>query len=190
MLGGRAVYGRARAHRRQRSSRRCTASPQSCIAVFLPLERDVTVVVIAALVLGHAVVSRCASSSACGYVVPEQLVVVPLLLLVPARPYVPILIAAAGVLAVIPDFFRGSWSRDRWLNPIADSWALRRARARSSRRSRPVTPSCPISPIYLVALPPSSAPTSPPDAAIRNVLLDECLVRALASGSRAHRAWS
>jgi HD-GYP domain-containing protein (c-di-GMP phosphodiesterase class II) len=55
-----------------------------------------------------------------GYVVPEQLVVVPLMLLGPLN-LVPILIAVSGMLAVIPDFARGSWARDRWLSPLADS---------------------------------------------------------------------
>ena len=33
----------------------------------------------------------------------------------------PWLIAAAGVIGLIPDFIKGSWAKDRWLKPIADS---------------------------------------------------------------------
>jgi HD-GYP domain-containing protein (c-di-GMP phosphodiesterase class II) len=92
------------------------------IAVLVPSERDVNTWVVIGLVLGHAVVSRVRFEFVGGYVVPEQLLVVPLMLLGPLN-LVPVLIAVAGCLAVIPDFARGSWSRDRWLSPMADSWS-------------------------------------------------------------------
>ena len=91
------------------------------IALLVPSERDVDVAVVGALLIGHAAVSRVRFEFGGGYVVPEQLVIVPMLLLGPL-PFVPILIAAAGALALVPDFVRGSWSKDRWLNPIADCW--------------------------------------------------------------------
>ena len=91
------------------------------IALLVPSERQVDVIVVGALLIGHAAVSRVRFEFGGGYVVPEQLVIVPMLLLGPL-PYVPILIAAAGALALVPDFVRGSWSKDRWLNPIADCW--------------------------------------------------------------------
>jgi HD-GYP domain-containing protein (c-di-GMP phosphodiesterase class II) len=97
----------------------CTAA--LAIALLVPNERDVDFWVVAALVLGHAVVSRVRFEFGRGYVVPEQLVVVPLMLLGPLN-LIPVLIALGGCLAVIPDFARGSWSRDRWLSPMADSW--------------------------------------------------------------------
>jgi putative nucleotidyltransferase with HDIG domain len=92
------------------------------MAVLLPSEREVSVLLVAGLVVGHAVVSQVRFEFGGGYVVPEQLVVVPMLLLGPL-PLVPLLIAVAGSLAVIPDFARGNWSRDRWLSPIADCWS-------------------------------------------------------------------
>ena len=97
------------------------------IAMFVPSERDVSLLLIAALLLGHAAVSQVRFEFGMGFVVPEQLVLIPMLLLLPL-PYVPLLIAAAGALGLIPDFINGSWSKDRWLKPIADSWTI------SSRR--------------------------------------------------------
>jgi HD-GYP domain-containing protein (c-di-GMP phosphodiesterase class II) len=90
------------------------------IATFVPSEREVSPLLIAALLLGHAAVSQVRFEFGVGFVVPEQLVVVPMLLLCPL-PYVPVLIAAAGAIGLVPDFIKGSWSKDRWLKPVADS---------------------------------------------------------------------
>src|SRR3954453_13051320 len=92
------------------------------IALLLPSERDVSPLLIAGLLLGHAAVSQVRFEFGMGFVVPEQLVVVPMLLLAPL-PYVPALIATAGALGLVPDFIKGSWAKDRWLKPIADSWS-------------------------------------------------------------------
>jgi HD-GYP domain-containing protein (c-di-GMP phosphodiesterase class II) len=94
----------------------------TAIALLVPNERDTSTWVVAGLVLGHAAVSRVRFEFGGGYVVPEQLVLVPLMLLGPLN-LVPLLIALSGLLAVIPDLLRGSWSRDRWLAPVADSWS-------------------------------------------------------------------
>jgi HD-GYP domain-containing protein (c-di-GMP phosphodiesterase class II) len=93
------------------------------VAVLLPSERDTDVLFIVGLLIAHAIVSRVRFEFGGGFVVPEQLVLVPMLLLAPL-PYVPLLVAAAGALALLPDFVRGSWSRDRWLSPLADSWPV------------------------------------------------------------------
>jgi HD-GYP domain-containing protein (c-di-GMP phosphodiesterase class II) len=93
------------------------------IALVVPSERETSVALVAGLLVAHATVSRVRFEFGNGFVVPEQLVIVPMLLLGPL-PFVPILIAAAGALALLPDFVRGSWSRDRWLNPVADSWPI------------------------------------------------------------------
>ena len=77
------------------------------LAVFLPSEREVSPLLVLCLVVGHAVVSRVRFEFVGGYVVPEQLVIVPLMLLGPL-PLVPLLIAVAGIIAVIPDYLRGS----------------------------------------------------------------------------------
>ena len=47
---------------------------------------------------------------------------VPLLLIAPL-PYVPLLFAAAGMLAAAPDIARNSWHPHRWLDTFSDSWA-------------------------------------------------------------------
>src|SRR5919109_3592910 len=80
------------------------------LAIFVPSERDVSPLLVVALLLGHAAVSRVRFEFGMGFVVPEQLVVVPMLLLCPL-PYVPLLIAASGAIGLVPDFVRGSWSK-------------------------------------------------------------------------------
>jgi HD-GYP domain-containing protein (c-di-GMP phosphodiesterase class II) len=92
------------------------------IALLLPSERDPSVWLVIGLVVGHAAVSRVRFEFGGGYVVPEQLVIVPLMLLGPLN-LVPLLIAVGGCLALMPDLVRGSWARDRWLSAPADSWS-------------------------------------------------------------------
>jgi HD-GYP domain-containing protein (c-di-GMP phosphodiesterase class II) len=92
-------------------------------ALVVPSERETSAALVLGLLAAHAAVSRVRFEFGNGFVVPEQLVIVPMLLLGPL-PFVPILIATAGALALLPDFVRGSWSRDRWLNPVADSWPV------------------------------------------------------------------
>ncbi len=139
------------------------------IAVFLPSERDVSLVLIAALLLGHAAVSQVRFEFGMGFVVPEQLIVIPMLLLLPL-PYVPILIAAAGVLGLIPDFRKGSWSKDRWLKPIADSGPIL-APVLILAAFAPGAPDLSLMPIYAVAIA-AQLGTDFAQAVIRNRLLD------------------
>jgi HD-GYP domain-containing protein (c-di-GMP phosphodiesterase class II) len=139
------------------------------IAVFLPSERDVSLVLIGALLLGHAAVSQVRFEFGMGFVVPEQLVVIPMLLLCPL-PYVPILIAAAGVLGLIPDFRKGSWSKDRWLKPIADSGPIL-APVLILAAFAPGAPDLSLMPIYALAIA-AQLGTDFAQAVIRNRLLD------------------
>jgi HD-GYP domain-containing protein (c-di-GMP phosphodiesterase class II) len=120
------------------------------IALLVPNERDVDFWLIAGLVVAHAVVSRVRFEFGGGYVVPEQLVVVPLMLLGPLN-LVPMLVALAGLLAVIPDVARGSWARDRWLSPIADSWSYI-APALVIAAFAPGEPTLSDVPVYVLAL--------------------------------------
>jgi HD-GYP domain-containing protein (c-di-GMP phosphodiesterase class II) len=120
------------------------------IALLVPSERDVSALLVVALLLGHAAVSQVRFEFGGGYVVPEQLVIVPMLLLCPL-PYVPMLIAAAGALALVPDFIRGSWSKDRWLNPVADSWSYL-APVLILAAFAPGEPAISSAPIYAIAL--------------------------------------
>jgi HD-GYP domain-containing protein (c-di-GMP phosphodiesterase class II) len=149
------------------------------IALLVPSERDVSVWLIVGLVLGHAAVSRVRFEFGGGYVVPEQLVVVPLLLLGPLN-LVPILIALAGCLSVIPDFARGSWSRDRWLSPMADSWGYL-APVLILAALAPGEPSLSEAPVYLLALA-GQLVTDFVNTVLRNRLLDSVPLAELAKG--------
>jgi HD-GYP domain-containing protein (c-di-GMP phosphodiesterase class II) len=93
----------------------------TALAVFGASERETDPILVAALVAGYAVVSRVRFEFGDLYVVPEQLMFVPLLALAPL-PLVPLLVMAAGLLSIAPDFVNGTWHRDRWVTCIGDSW--------------------------------------------------------------------
>src|SRR5919107_4105534 len=82
------------------------------IAVFVPNERDTDLALVVCLVLGWAVVSRVRFEYGDIYTSAEELVSVPLFLLAPLN-LVPLLAVLAAVLATLPDYVRGDWSRDR-----------------------------------------------------------------------------
>jgi HD-GYP domain-containing protein (c-di-GMP phosphodiesterase class II) len=147
------------------------------IAWLVPSEREVSLLLVVALLAGHAAVSQVRFEFGMGFVVPEQLLVVPMLLLLPL-PYVPILIAAAGVLGLVPDFIRGSWAKDRWLKPIADSWSYL-APVLILAAFAPGAPELSSAPIYALALG-AQLGTDFAQAVIRNWLLDGVPVRELA----------
>jgi HD-GYP domain-containing protein (c-di-GMP phosphodiesterase class II) len=149
------------------------------IAIFVPSEREVSPLLVAALLLGHAAVSQVRFEFGVGFVVPEQLVIVPMLLLVPL-PYVPVLIAAAGVLGLIPDFRKGSWAKDRWLKPIADSGPYL-APILILAAFAPGPPELSLSPIYALALV-AQLGTDFAQTVVRNSLLDGVPIRDLARG--------
>jgi HD-GYP domain-containing protein (c-di-GMP phosphodiesterase class II) len=149
------------------------------IALFVPSERDVSPLLVAALLLGHAAVSQVRFEFGVGFVVPEQLVVVPMLLLCPL-PYVPVLIAAAGALALVPDFIKGSWAKDRWLKPIADSWSYL-APVLILAAFAPGPPELSSAPVYALAIA-AQLGTDFAQTVIRNWLLDEVPIMDLARG--------
>jgi HD-GYP domain-containing protein (c-di-GMP phosphodiesterase class II) len=149
------------------------------IAIFVPSEREVSPLLVAALLLGHAAVSQVRFEFGVGFVVPEQLVIVPMLLLVPL-PYVPVLIAAAGVLGLIPDFRKGSWAKDRWLKPIADSGPYL-APILILAAFAPGPPELSLAPIYALALV-AQLGTDFAQTVVRNSLLDGVPIRDLARG--------
>jgi putative nucleotidyltransferase with HDIG domain len=91
------------------------------LAVFLPSHREADPALVFALVGGYAVASRVRFEFGNWYVVPEQLLFVPLVLLAPL-PYVPLLVAAAALVSTLPDFINGSWHRERALACLSDSW--------------------------------------------------------------------
>src|SRR5919109_959301 len=147
------------------------------IAVLVPSERDVSPLLVVALLIGHAAVSQVRFEFGMGFVVPEQLVVIPMLLLLPL-PWVPVLIAAAGALGLIPDFIRGSWAKDRWLKPIADSWSYLTPVLILAALA-PGPPELSSAPVYALAIA-AQLLTDFAQAVIRNWLLDGVPVKELA----------
>lgn len=95
----------------------------AAIALLLPEQRSTEDWLVPAFVVGYAAVSRVRFEFGGYYVVPEQLVFVPALLLAPLH-LVPLVVAAAGVLAVLPEIARRSWHSERSLNALADSWSF------------------------------------------------------------------
>jgi HD-GYP domain-containing protein (c-di-GMP phosphodiesterase class II) len=155
------------------------------IALLLPSERDLNFALIAGLAVGLAAVSRVRFEFGTGYVVPEQLVIVPMLLLAPL-PLVPLMLAVAGPLSLIPEFQRGRWSKDRWLSPIADCWSYV-APVLILAALAPGAPDLGHVPVYLLALGAQLA-TDFAQAMVRNRLLDgfslEDLARSFAGAAR------
>lgn len=91
------------------------------MAAALPSERETDTLLIFGLIAGYALVSRVRFEFGDWYVVPEQLVFVPMLALAPL-PLVPAMVAAGAVLAVVPDFVRGTWHWDRTITTLGDCW--------------------------------------------------------------------
>jgi HD-GYP domain-containing protein (c-di-GMP phosphodiesterase class II) len=91
------------------------------ILQFLPSEREASPLLIAGLTGAYAVVSRVRFEYASFWVSPEQIVLVAMLALLPL-PLVPLLVAAALVLASLPEITAKNWHRDRWVTPAASCW--------------------------------------------------------------------
>jgi HD-GYP domain-containing protein (c-di-GMP phosphodiesterase class II) len=70
----------------------------------------------------YAVMTRIEFDVGSGYGVPTQLVVVPMLYAVPTG-WVPLLLAAGGILGKLPSIVRGTRNPDRILVAVADSWS-------------------------------------------------------------------
>jgi HD-GYP domain-containing protein (c-di-GMP phosphodiesterase class II) len=91
------------------------------LAALLPSERETDTLLIFGLIAGYALVSRVRFEFGDGYVVPEQLVFVPMLALAPL-PLVPAMVAAGAVIALVPDFVRRTWHWDRTITTLGDCW--------------------------------------------------------------------
>ena len=77
--------------------------------------------VIALLILSYAVLSRVEFELGSGTMLPTELVLVPMLFLVPAAE-VPLLVAFAFILAGLPEMLRGRLHVDRIFVRLAYSW--------------------------------------------------------------------
>jgi HD-GYP domain-containing protein (c-di-GMP phosphodiesterase class II) len=125
------LVGEARSRRAQRMERReRLATSLSAVAflvvavgmaVLIPDERHVSPLLIVALLVGYAFILQVRFEFGGYYASPEHLAFIPLLMLGPL-PYVPLLVAGAGILSMLPNVWRGSWHRDRWLGCLSDSW--------------------------------------------------------------------
>jgi HD-GYP domain-containing protein (c-di-GMP phosphodiesterase class II) len=91
------------------------------IAVTVPDERSADPLLVCGLMAGYAIVSRVRFEFGPGYVTPEHLLFVPMLLLLPL-PWVPVFVVGATLLSQLPDFLDRSWHRDRWVGCFPDSW--------------------------------------------------------------------
>jgi HD-GYP domain-containing protein (c-di-GMP phosphodiesterase class II) len=120
------------------------------IAVFVDNERDTDWLLVVALVVGYAVVSRVRFEYGDLYMSAEELVFVPLLFLAPLN-LVPLLAALAAVLATLPEYARGEWHRDRWITTIPDTWFCM-GPVLVLAAWAPGSPSLDHLPIYLLAL--------------------------------------
>jgi putative nucleotidyltransferase with HDIG domain len=131
MLLAEQLVGEARERRRRRMSRRertlnaasaaAFLATAAAIAVLIPNERSVDAVLILGLVAGYAIVSRVRFEFGSMFVTPEQLVLVPMLLLGPL-PFVPVMVMLSVLLSQLPDFLDRTWHRDRWVSCFADAW--------------------------------------------------------------------
>jgi HD-GYP domain-containing protein (c-di-GMP phosphodiesterase class II) len=91
------------------------------VAAVVPNERAVDIVLVAGLVLGYSLIGRVRFEFGGLYGTPEQLLIVPMALLAPL-PAVPLLVALATVIAVLPDFARHEWHPQRLVDGLADCW--------------------------------------------------------------------
>ena len=91
------------------------------LAVLVPAERDFDLPLAVTLVATYAVLARVHFPVGYGFTIPTQLVLVPMLFLVPLGD-VPLLVAAGMVLGGMPDYVRGDRHPSRALAAIGDSW--------------------------------------------------------------------
>ena len=145
-------------------------------ALIVPNARDVDFVLIAVVFCSYVAVSRVRFEFGGGYVSAEQLLFVPAVVLLPL-PFVPVIVALAATLSLIPEMLDGGWHRDRWTASIADSW-FSLGPVVVLAVLAPGDPSLDYAPIYALAL----AGQISLDLAwvlVRNALLDHVPLRTL-----------
>ena len=91
------------------------------VATTIPNERPVNLVLLLGLVVGYGLIGRVRFEFGGLYGTPEQLLIVPMALLAPL-PVVPLLVALATVVSVLPDSARHTWHPQRLLDGVADCW--------------------------------------------------------------------
>ncbi len=91
------------------------------MAVFLDGEQSFSVPLACTLVAAHVVAARIKFEVGAGFTVPTQLVLVPMLFLLPT-PLVPLLVALGNLLGDLPDYLLGKRHPQRVIIACADSW--------------------------------------------------------------------
>jgi HD-GYP domain-containing protein (c-di-GMP phosphodiesterase class II) len=93
----------------------------AALAVLVPSDRAFDLPLAATLVAVYALMARVHFPIGYGFTIPTQLVLVPMLFLVPLGT-VPLLVAAGMVLGGLPDFFRRDRHPNRVLATVGDAW--------------------------------------------------------------------
>src|SRR3954471_1314623 len=91
------------------------------LAWLAPADRDLSPGLAVAFVAAYALVGRAEFPAGAGYAVPTQVVLVPMLLLLPT-PTVPLLVALALLLSTLFDSVQGRVARERAVLSVADAW--------------------------------------------------------------------
>jgi HD-GYP domain-containing protein (c-di-GMP phosphodiesterase class II) len=94
----------------------------AAVAAILPTNRDLDLPLALGLGVGYAVLSRIEFEIGSGYAVPDALLFVPMLFLLPVE-LVPGVVAVALVASRIPDFAARRTHVDRWMYGLSDAWA-------------------------------------------------------------------
>jgi HD-GYP domain-containing protein (c-di-GMP phosphodiesterase class II) len=93
----------------------------AAFVILLPDQRDLDVPLAAALLITYALLARVKFPIGYGFTAPTQLVVVPMLFLVPLGA-VPFLVAGGMLLSGLPDYIQGERHASRALAAIGDAW--------------------------------------------------------------------
>jgi len=93
----------------------------TALAVLLPDQRDLDVPLAATLLITYALLARVKFPIGYGFTAPTQLVVVPMLFLVPLGA-VPFVVAGGMLLSGLPDYIQGDRHPSRALAAIGDAW--------------------------------------------------------------------
>src|SRR6476619_545970 len=91
------------------------------MVALLPAGQSFSFGTAAVLVAGYAVASRIKFEVGTGFTVPTQLVLVPMLFLLPT-PAVPLFVAAGNLLGDLPDYLRGRRHPERTIMAFGDFW--------------------------------------------------------------------
>jgi putative nucleotidyltransferase with HDIG domain len=91
------------------------------LAWMAPAARHLDPLLAAALVAAYALMARAEFPAGAGFAVPTQVVLVPMLLLLPT-PTVPLLVALALIATTLVDSLRGRVAHERVLLSVADAW--------------------------------------------------------------------